>query len=239
MRKEKFKPEKKEKEPQYRHVEVHIFRHGEAEGEKREAHLTKEGRKQSMVAAENLLKNIKAEGGGVIKIFYSPLVRALETAKIFEEAINKLLQKEPDEFQGTHLMKTHPREKLTGLGAYGELKKRGIEDPVEYWLQNPKAIKGKNPELLAERLLDLTETAQRVASKIGPGEPVHYVWVTHEMPIATLLHKVSGKTLKEFGGSVKNCEELILDMARVQEENPKLEFRGEKFTTPLDLKESN
>jgi broad specificity phosphatase PhoE len=229
------KLERKEEEPKNRHIEIHIFRHAEAEGEKRDANLTEKGKKQAQITAEDLLKEI-AQTGGVIKIFHSPILRAKQTAENFEMAIEKLIKEKPIDFPGIRLSyKRRPREKLYGLGVYGKLKEKVekgeiSEEFIDYWLEHPETIEGKSPDIIAGRVLDLANKAEKISERLGGGEPIHYIFITHEMPLVALANKLSRKNLQELGGDIGNCEGGKIIFSDKSGEAPQFIFRDKKYS---------
>lgn len=225
--------ERKEKEPKHRHIEIRIFRHAEAEGEKRDANLTEEGEKHAEMAAEDLLKEIAQAGGGVIKIYHSPILRTKKTADKFESTIENLIKENPSEFSNTRLLKKRPREKLFGHGVYGDLKEKAEKGEIDkefidYWLENPGVLEGKSPEIIAGRILDLVDRAEKISERLDEGESIYFVFITHEMPFVALVNKLSGKNRQELGGDIKNLESGKIVLGT--EEKPEFIFRDNSYS---------
>lgn len=234
---EMSKLERKEDEPKNRYIEIYIFRHAEAEGEKRDANLTETGKKQARITAEGLLKEI-AQSSGVIKIFHSPILRAKQTAENFEMAMEKLIKERPTDFPGIRLYKRRSREKLYGLGVYGKLKEKAEkgevgEEFIDYWLEHPETIEGKSPDIIAGRVLDLASRAEKISERLGDGEPIHYIFITHEMPLVALANKLSGKNLQELGGDIGNCEGGKIVFPDKSSEVPQFIFRDKNYSLAI------
>lgn len=220
------KREGKEKPPG-REIDVYLFRHGEAQGEGVGAELTEKGRGQAREAGRKLFTQIKESGGGVIKLFRSPLRRAEQTAEIMQATIAEMLTEQEE--GNIRLMKERDREALRAPGVIGPLRKQGIEDPIEYWLRNPQILEGKNPEIVAERLKRLLNRLKKIADRLPPGEKVYYICVTHEVPQAALLNQLTGKTLNELGGGIENCESTLVQIKGKKEEPLRIIFRDKQL----------
>lgn len=221
---------KKETEPKGREVDVYLFRHAEAAEQGVETELTGRGIEQAKEAATSLISQIQEQGGGVIKFLSSPVKRAKQTSEIMQQTIAAALIEQ--EIDNIRLIIPRDREALRAPGVVGPLARQGIEDPIEYWFANPDVLPGKNPEQIAERLRELLGLLKKVADRLPPGEKIHYVGVTHEVPQAALLHQLSGKTLNELGGSVKNCEPVTIHIEGKSEEGPQILFRNLKLELP-------
>ena len=192
-----------------------------------ELYLSERGIEQAKVAAQNLVREITEQGGGVVKFVSSPTKRAKQTSVVLQQTISEILSKE--QINNIRLMNPRDRESLKAAGVIGPLMKRGIDDPVDYWLKNPETLEGKSPSKTAERLYEMIDRLQKMANRLSPGEKIYYIGVTHEVPQAALLNQTSGKTLSDLGGKVKNCEWLKVEMNGRSEEGATIKFRGEEM----------
>jgi len=215
--------EHKEGEPSGREIDFHLLRHAEAAGEGIDVPLSETGQVQAQEAAQALLQEVVAKGGGAIKFMASPVRRARETAEIMQQTIEAALAEQ--KISNVRLMLLRQREALHSAGVIGPLKAQGIEDPVEYWLSHPESVAGANPEAVAERLRGVINHLQALSDRLPPGERIHYVGVTHEVPQAALLNNLSGKTLNELGGRIKNCEPIEINFQGDSDSGPELVFR--------------
>lgn len=224
---EKFNEvEKKEAETCGREINAYFLRHGEAEGGDEDAVLSERGRQQAREAISGLLEQIEKQGGGAVKFFFSPTRRARETGEEMENTARKILSEKP--YPKIRLMAPHGRVELRSAGVIGPLREAGIKDPIEHWLNNPEVLEGKNPKVFAERLTSLLNVLKKVADRLPAGEKIHYICVTHEVPQAALLNRVTGKTLNQLGGNINNCEALRVNIKGKTEEAPKIIFRGKQ-----------
>jgi len=219
--------ENKEREPRGREIDFYLFRHAEATGGGIDAEVTEQGKEQAVEAAENLLQRIIQEGGGVIKFLSSPVRRAGQTAEIMQSTLKKLLAEQG--IENIRLMNPHDREALRAAGVIGPLKQRGIDNPIEYWFRNPESLEGKSPQKTAEQLRKIIDSLQRMADRLPSGEKIYYIGVTHEVPQAALLHQVTGKTLDELGGGIKNCESIKVELRGKSDEIPTVSFRDSQM----------
>ena len=205
-----------------RAMELYLFRHGEAESQEKEAKLSKVGRLQAEETAILLLIEINVQGGGLLKMIHSPTPRAKETFDIMLRTIEANM--------GHQLRVLHPRiaTALEAGGVIGPLLKRGIpyEETVEYWLCNPHTVDGKSPDIIGKKSEKIIRRLKRTADRLPAGVKIFYVGVTHEIPQAGLLYRVTGKKLSELGGGIKNCESIRVNLGTGSEAPPCLYFRG-------------
>lgn len=215
--------EDKESEPKGREVDVYLFRHGEAVGEGTDAELSPQGVEQAKKTISDLLKQITEKGGGAVKFISSPVRRAAQTAEIMQSTLEQSIAEQG--IQNIRILSPRTREVLKAAGVIGPLKQQGIENPIEYWLNNPESLEGKSPQKLAEQMRELIVFLKKVADRLPPGEKIYYVGVTHEVPQAALLNQLTGKTLEELGGGIKNCEPITIQLEGKSDHNPKITFR--------------
>lgn len=215
--------ERKEKEPMGREIDFYLFRHAEASGEGTDAEITEQGKEQTKEAARSLFQKIIQEGGGVIKFLSSPVRRAKETSEIMQFTLQEILTQQ--KIRNLRLMTPRDREALRAAGVIGPLRQRGIDDPIEHWLKNPKSLEGKSPQKTAEELQAIVDLMQKIADRLPKGERIYYIGITHEVPQAALLHQVSGKTLNELGGNIRNCESMKIELKGKSEKGATIKFR--------------
>lgn len=219
--------EGKEVAPKGREIELYLFRHAEASDQGVDAELTERGKEQAKEAAQNLVRQIIEQGGGVIKFLSSPVKRAKQTSEIMQQTIHEILSEQ--QVKNIRLMSPRDRETLKAAGVIGPLKQSGIDDPVDYWLRNPEILEGKSPSKIAERLHEIINLLQKVADRLSSGEKIYYIGVTHEVPQAALLYQTSGKTLNELGGNIQNCELMKIELKGKSEEGATIKFRDKEM----------
>lgn len=216
----------KEKKGTGREVDLYLIRHGEAESQEKNAKLSSKGRLQAEIAAFCLLSDIWSQGGGLLKFCNSPTPRAQETSDIMQAKIQKIIESS----KNSPIKLYNPRvtTSLEAAGVIGPLMKMGIpyEKAIEHWLTNPEVVEGKTPRVIYKRLQEFLRRGQRLADRLPPGEKIFYIGVTHEVPQVALLNQVSGKTLKEFGGSIQNCELIRIGLKGKSEEGAIIKFRN-------------
>lgn len=220
----------KEGQPQGREVDVYFFRHGQATGESPDAELTSLGKRQAEEAAERLLQEVQA-AGGVIKFLSSRTKRAAQTMETMRACVQRAIAER--NITNVRLLHSKERTAITAAGVVGPLKKRGIEDPVEYWLTHPDVLEGKSPEEISRKVKGMLHIIKKVADRLPPGEKVHYAAVTHEVPQVALLHSATGKTLNELGGNIENCESFQVRIEGRSGKNPVVNFRGNRAELTL------
>ena len=219
--------ENKETTPKSRGIEFYLFRHAEAADQGVDAELTERGEKQAEEAAQNLVRQIIEQGGGVIKFLSSPVKRAKRTSEIMQQTISEILSEQ--QIKNMRLMNPRDREALKAAGVIGPLKQRGIDDPINYWLNNPEILEGKSPSKIAEPLHEVIDFLQKMADRLPSGEKIYYIGVTHEVPQAALLNQTSGKTLEELGGNIQNCESMKIELKGNSKEMPTIKFRDKEI----------
>jgi len=218
-----FSPERHESEPEGRDIDVYVYRHAEAEDASADPEITKLGRAQAKKAGESLLEQIRSEGGGVIKILSSPALRAEQTAETMRAKMEEIIDEE--ELGEVKLMETRSRQALRPGGVIGELRKQGIDDPIEHWLNNPESVEGTSPADAAEQFTEVLVKVKSLADRLPPGEKINYVIVSHEVPAAAVLNQATGKTLQEMGGDIKNCESFKVEIRGNLDESSNISFR--------------
>jgi len=220
-------PEQNEISPVGREVDFYLYRHAEAGGEGVDDELTPKGIEQAQEAAKVLLEEVIQNGGGVIKFISSPVLRAKRTAEIMRSTIQDLIIER--KITNVRLMASRDREELRAAGLVGPLKERGIKDPVDYWLNNPDTLEGKSPTEIAGKINEVTRSLQKLTDRLPAGEKIYYIGVTHEVPQAALLNQISGKTLNELGGNIKNCEPIKIGFIGKSDEGVTVNFRDLKI----------
>lgn len=220
--------ESKEVAPKGRDIELYLFRHAEASNQGLESELTGQGKEQAKKAAQDLLTQIIEQGGGVIKFLSSPVKRAKQTSEIMQQVIQEIITDK--HLENIRLMTPREREALKAAGVLGPLKGWGIDDPVDYWLENPDVIEGKSPTETAKTLQEVIDLLQKMANRLPHGEKIYYVGITHEVPQAALLNQVSGKTLNELGGNIQNCESIRVGLKGGSDEESAIVFRNQRIT---------
>lgn len=219
-----------EQEPQQRRTELILMRHGQATSQEKTAVLSELGKQQAREAAERLLSEILNQGGGILKIVKSPVKRAVETGNIVEQTIERLISERG--VTNVRLLKSTAttRSPLRAPGLMPRLKKFNEQDPVGHWLKHPEILNDATPEIIVAELQKTISTMQAVNSKLNPNDHLFYVAVTHEIPQAALLNKVTGKNLDELGGGVKNCETVTITFTDDPKTATELSFRNEKVS---------
>jgi broad specificity phosphatase PhoE len=215
--------EKKESQPKGREVDVYFFRHGQATGESPSEELTPLGRHQAEEAAEKLLQELQSVGG-VIKFLSSQYNRAEQTMDIMQEYMQKAIIER--NISNLRLLNARERAAINAVGVTKELKDKGIESPIEYWLNNPDVLEGRSLAEISGKIKQMLSTIKKVADRLPLGEKIHYIAISHEAPEAALIHSATGKTLNEMGGKIKNCESFQVQIEGKSEKNPILNFRG-------------
>ncbi len=210
-----------------REVELRFIRHAEAEDQSIDAALTQIGREHAKEKAIEILSEIVQNGGGLIKFLTSPVRRAQETQSIMEGTIRERIAQE--HIENVDILISRTRQSIQAGGVIGPLAKEGIEDPVEYWLQNPNVLEGKEPENIAERLNKIVRISNRVSEGLPEGRKIYYLAITHEVPQAAFLNQITGKTLNELGGGMENCEDIRVNLSGIPDEVPKVIFRKEEI----------
>jgi broad specificity phosphatase PhoE len=221
--------ENKDISPKGREIDFYLFRHAEASGEGLDSELTERGKEQATQAAQNLLEQVIKNGGGVIKFLSSPIRRAKVTSEIMQHTIRETLAKQ--QIKDVRLMSPRDRDALRAAGVIGPLKKRGINDPIDYWLNNPDALDGKSPAETAQKLQGMINFLQKISDRLPAGEKIYYIGVTHEVPQAAFLHEVSGQTLNELGGNIQNCESIKIELVGKSDKGAIIKFRNEEMKT--------
>lgn len=219
--------ENKEIPPKGRKIDFYLFRHAEAYEQGLNSELTEKGERQAAEAAQNLLEKIILDGGGVIKFLSSPVRRAKRTLEIMQCNIQEMLTKQ--KIENVRLMTSRDNEALRTAGVIDPLRKRGIEDPIDYWLKNPDVLEGKDPSSMANRLREVINSLSKLANRLPAGEKIYYVGITHEAPQAALLNQLSRQTLNELGGSIHNCESMKVELIGKSGKNATVKFRNEEM----------
>lgn len=215
----------KEKKGTGREVDLYLIRHGEAESQEKNAKLSSRGRLQAEIEALCLLSDIWSQGGGLLKFYNSPTPRAQETSAIMRAKAQKVI--ESSEHSPIKLYNPRAAKSLEAAGVIGPLMKMGVpyEKAIEHWLTNPEAVQDKTPQVIFERLKEFLRRGQKLADRLPEGEKIYYIGVTHEVPQAALLNQISGKTLNELGGNIKNCEPMRIELKGKSEEGATIKFR--------------
>lgn len=188
------------------------------------------GREQAIAAAERLLAQVQGEGG-VIKFLSSRTKRAVQTTEVMQGYIERAISER--KISNLKLSISRERSAITAAGVVGPLKKLGIKDPVEYWLTNPNVLEGKTPNEISGRVKQMLAVLKKVADRLPPGERIHYVSVTHEVPQAAIIHLAMNKTLNELGGNIENCESFRVQIEGGSGKNPEVNFRNYQAELPL------
>ena len=178
----------------------------------------------AIAAAANVFEQVRGHGGGWIKLLHSPTPRAAETFAIMHEELQRLSLS-----SNVYLFKnTRVSTRIEAGGVIGPLMKRGIpyEETVEHWLAHPDSIPGRTPMDIAGRIGKLIDIIARLAKRIALGPPIYYIAVTHEIPQAGFLYKITGKRLSQMGGGIRNCESLVIKFSTGQ---ITLEFRDQSI----------
>jgi broad specificity phosphatase PhoE len=214
--------------PKGRNIDLYLFRHGEAEDKSLEAGLSERGVEQAKEAAKNLLTRVIGAGGGVIKFISSPVKRAKQTSDIMRQTIQETITEE--HLDQVRLMTSRDRDTLKAGGVIGPLTEQGVDDPVNYWLENPDTLEGKSPKEIAARVQGVIDTLQKIADRLPQGEKIFYIGITHEVPQAALLNDKSGKTLNELSGNIQNCESIEIKLKGGSDtKKPEILFRGQSI----------
>lgn len=175
-------------------MKIYLMRHGQTTGDLEdrfggdyEDHLTELGQKQAEELAE------KISSFGIKKIFYSPRIRAMETAKIVNEKTNILLKKLDD------LRERNAYGILTG--ELKEVSKKQRPDLIEK-LKDPKAtIEG------AEEYGHFKNRVLNVFSQVSEQDYDIVGIITHGGVISCFLREVIGRERK----SLDDCAIIELD----------------------------
>lgn len=218
----------REKEPT-RKVVLHLIRHGEAiykDRNDKEGSLTEEGKLQAEELANKLFTQISP--GEVVKFYSSPLQRTRQTAEILRKTIESKIKETGKEIT---VLKGNLRTK-TGLVSidlltsdYWQLKREGIKDPVQYWLDNLD----KSPQEALVIFENLMSHFQNLALRIAPQGPnLHLICVTHGGNPDLFLKKVIGLTPTP---TLQNCEVIQLNFSHNPTEKPKIIFRSSEYQT--------
>lgn len=212
-----------------RSVTLFLLRHGEAVDQSLEAELSENGVLQAKTVAKELLDQIQKEGGGTVKIISSPVKRAKQTANIIEETMNSHLSEHSE--IPVKMMHQRERDALKAGGVIGPLMKQGIEyeQTVQYWLENPEIVPGRTPKKIADTIRAVVMKLEKMSERLPTGEKIYYLGITHEIPQAALLFQEIGKTPRDFGGNVKNCEAIKIEMSGGKNESPILTFRDDRI----------
>lgn len=231
------KIENREEPPKNREIELYLLRHAEALDQTLDAELTEHGKEQAREAAHDLMKKVLEKGGGIIKFIVSPVRRAQQTAEVMQQVIQEIISEQKGE--DVRLMTSRDREALKAGGVIGPLSERGIDDPIDYWLQNPDVLENKSPAEIAKRLSEVVVFLQKMADRLPNGEKVYYIGITHEVPQAALLNQISGKTLNELGGKIQNCESIRIELKGNSDEDPTILFRDQTMRISKSDNSSN
>ncbi|MBI4268246.1 histidine phosphatase family protein [Candidatus Uhrbacteria bacterium] len=219
-----------------RAVSLSLIRHGEAADQSKEAQLSEKGRLQAEIAAYQLLFNVWSKGGGVVKLYHSPTLRAKQTFDIIQKVAERVTKKQKE--NPVTLYKPRMRKQVEAAGVIGPLMKAGIpyKDTVDHWIKNPKVVEGKSPSDVFATLKPFLEVGQTYAHELpSVGPRIFQVAVTHEVPQAALLHTLSGKTLEQIGGGIRNGEFVNIDFNPAQP-HAKVHFRQADYALPLGLR---
>lgn len=219
-----LKPEDRaEGEPKHPEVSVYFYRHAEAPGQGKEVDITENGKAQARGAAELLYNQIKQEGG-MVKFLPSPIKRCVQTAKIMEDRLRELLSQDKDSKIEMYDSKVRSKVGLPGIAP--KLREMGHgDDMIEYWLTHPEVVPGKSPSQISGKVEDILRVIKKVADRVKPGTRIHYIYVSHEPYTAAFMNQLTGKTLPELGGDIKNCEAMTIKMEGRSDKLAEVSFR--------------
>lgn len=229
---EQMPPREEERAPSK--MELVLMRHGQAESQDKNAALSEQGMEQATGAARALIERIAASGGGIIKLVTSPVRRARETGEVIRRTMIELLS--DDKYNNVKLLESRAnvREPLKAAGLMPTIQALDRENPVQFWLEHPNVVPGKTPADMSVPIEKIVATMQQVAQKIKADVPVYYVAVTHEIPQAALLNAMTGETLTDFGGAIKNCEAITVDVTGIPGISPTFTFRDHSGIIPVE-----
>jgi broad specificity phosphatase PhoE len=228
---ERFFGEAKEDESR-RPARIIFVRHGEPEQYAvKEAGLSEAGKEQVRGYARGYLEGLRedlATGGRIaVKILYSDVRRTMESANVFAEELQKLV--EAEEVVGVRILTPRPRSELKSTGTLGPLIDAGVpkEDAYQTWLsaeERDLADTGsRTPEEIFKVVEEFAERKDALSRRVGEeGERLDYVCWTHETTHGGLLRGLGREALRpNFAEPI----EIDIDSSGKQ----KLVFRGEEI----------
>ena len=225
-----FSPENKDL-PKGRSIEVIMLRHGKQEVYKDpNSELSEEGKKQAEEFALDFV-NQNIDRQMVVKIRFSPVMRATQTAEIISETISKKIIEM--ELSNITLLKDRKTESLKSRIGLDKIMNTGIEpeNVVDEWLKNSEQYSGVvNPKEIRKKIeLDITEMDKMAKRLAKEGPDIVYIWVTHETAHSSLMNGLTGESLDGLGGNIKHLEPLKVDFYQELNILPQIQFRDRRL----------